>query len=90
MSCQDCNKKSSFSNPFKLAQKVATGVVNYVTNDPVIEAMAAERLKICSNCTFARELVKINKISVVQCTDCDCLIELKTRVSEEHCGQNKW
>lgn len=90
MSCTGCNKNSSLSSTFKLAQKVATGLVNYVTNDPIIETMATERLAICGTCPFAKELVKVNKISIVQCTDCTCLVELKSRVPDEHCGQNKW
>lgn len=86
MSCKECDKK----NVFEKAQAIATGTLNYVFNDPRIEEIALERIKICNNCPFSRILIKVGDIMVRQCTKCICLTELKVRVETEFCPINKW
>lgn len=85
MNCTTCKK-----NIFETAKAIATGTMNYVFDDPEIEAIALPRLKICSLCQFNRKLISVGSISVFQCTKCNCLNELKTRDKNEVCPVNKW
>lgn len=86
MSCNECNKK----NVFQTATSIAKGIYNVTFENPEIEAIAKPRLEKCSACSFARILVRSRSKIVLQCTECLCLCDLKTRVVEEKCPQNKW
>lgn len=85
MSCSSCNK-----NVFNKATNIAKGITNVVIKDPAIEHLAKTRLEVCAGCKFLTELVKVGNKSVFQCNLCKCLVELKTRVKEENCPDNKW
>ncbi len=85
MACTTCNK-----NPFQQAKAIVSGTLNYIFDSPEIEAIALPRLTICKECPFARELIKVKSKSIMQCTQCKCLIELKTRYADEVCPKNKW
>lgn len=86
MSCINCNKK----NILQQAKSIIGGTINYVFKDPEIEIIAKPRLAICSTCIFARVLITIETKSVIQCTECLCLVELKTRELSETCPKEKW
>ncbi len=87
MACSNCNK----TNILQTATNIATGLMNTISKRPEVEAIAAPRIKICSECSFVRELVKVGNKSIYQCgSTCKCLIELKTRVKEETCPEGKW
>lgn len=86
MSCTSCGKKSVFQQ----AKNIVTGVVNLVENDPEVEALAATRLAKCIQCPYVRELIKVAGNSVIQCTKCMCLCQVKARVKEEECPLLLW
>lgn len=86
MACTTCNKQ----NVFEKAKAIATGTLNYVFENPEIEALALPRLELCKDCPFARVLITVGTRKVVQCTKCDCLTELKARDRDEVCPVGKW
>lgn len=86
MSCEGCSKRSVFDT----AKAVLEGTTNFVFKSEEIEAIAKPRIKSCLECKYSRELARLGNKRIFDCTVCNCLIELKARVKEEHCPKGRW
>lgn len=87
MSCKSCEQNK---NIFEVAVNVAKGIYNNIAPTEETNALLEQRLKICKNCIYIIELVRINNKSVYQCNECKCLLNLKATIKEESCPKGYW
>ena len=66
---------------YKNRNKILEGIKNNVFKTEHVEAVAAERMTICSRCQFK---------GVTSCEQCGCVLEFKTRALADSCPIDKW
>lgn len=87
--------KPLFQKKEKL-KNIINGWSNYMVEDPVVEAVALQRAKICSKCPFAVEMsIKLKEknlknIKGMKCNRCGCPLSAKTRSLNDNCPIGKW
>ena len=86
MSCTACNK---VSNVVRKVSNIGEAWINVVIQDPVVEALAIERLNICNSCNSRVEIMKVNNTTIYKCKECTCPLMALVR-SDEKCELNKW
>lgn len=90
------NKSNSICLPCEAANKALKKVsnigeawINVVIKDPVVEALAIDRLKVCDTCLSRIEFMKINNKPIFKCKECGCPLIALVR-SNESCKLGKW
>ena len=63
------------------AKNIAEGLLKYVVRTPETEKLHQDRMYYCNGCKY-----NVN----ARCRKCGCILELKTRSTEESCPINLW
>lgn len=76
------------------ARQIAEGWKNYVVKKPDVEAVAKQRLEICSTCPKHSQNAKGTGYTSIRqddhCTECGCPLMSKTRCMSCDCPLKKW
>lgn len=71
-------------------REIAEGWANNILRlDQVVEGVADERMKICTECVHISTKHKTNRPDV-HCTECGCTLAAKTRSLTSSCPIGKW
>jgi hypothetical protein len=87
MSCKPCEEARK---ALKTANNIVQGYSNLIVKDPIIEALANDRMKICMSCENRKDLVTINSVQHYYCAKCNCPLDAKVRAQNEVCPIGKW
>lgn len=87
MPCSSCNKKK---NIVQTGTAILTGIKNTIFSNEEIDSLSESRLEKCNSCTSSKVVLRINNKVVLQCKECKCFCDLKTKVPDEVCPLNKW
>ncbi len=68
-------------------KQITTGMFNVIKEkldmaDPEIEKLSADRMSICNKCE--------SKSESGRCTECGCILSMKTRSPTSECPLKKW
>lgn len=84
MACSNCNKVLT------KVSHIIKGNVKYIFNITDKDVDVSNRLIICNSCNDKKHLITLGSSSMFLCNHCNCIIQAKVRVKEEHCPINKW
>lgn len=63
---------------------ITTALMDYLNGVRITDEQVEKRLSICNSCVHKAELV------VDFCSECKCVISLKTKALREKCPKGKW